>query len=149
MAIGLWRVRKDGSAASGRWWSLMRSGTRRGELIGFAKVTRDITERQEAHWNLLPSERRYRLLVEAVVDYAIFQLDPAGHVSTWNTGAERSRAIAVTEIVGQHFSRFYTAEDRAGRRSAKSIATAAQRVDSRPRDWRVRKDGSSSGLRWS
>jgi PAS domain S-box-containing protein len=81
-----WRVRKDGS----RFWALVVIDAIRdenGELIGFAKVTRDITERQEAHWNLLESERRYRRLVESVVDYAIFQLDPTGHVSSWNTGA--------------------------------------------------------------
>jgi PAS domain-containing protein len=79
-------VRKDGS----QFWALVVIDAIRdesGELIGFAKVTRDITERQAAHENLLRSERRYRQLIEAVIDYAIFQLDPSGHVATWNSGA--------------------------------------------------------------
>jgi PAS domain S-box-containing protein len=106
-----WRVRKDGS----RFWALVVIDAildENGEPIGFAKVTRDITERQQAHWSLLENERRYRRLVESVVDYAIFQLDPTGHVSTWNTGAERIKGYSREEIVGQHFSRFYTDEDR-------------------------------------
>src|ERR1700755_430199 len=76
-----WRVRKDGSRF---WASVVIDAIRdeRGQLIGFAKVTRDITERQQAHSELLASETRYRRLIEAVVDYAIFQLDPAG--TTWN-----------------------------------------------------------------
>jgi len=83
-----WRVRKDGS----RFWALVVVDPMKdeaGELIGFAKVTRDITERQQAQLSLLESERRYRRLVESVVDYAIFQLDPGGLVTTWNAGAER------------------------------------------------------------
>src|SRR5689334_18735871 len=78
-----WRLRKDGS----RFWALVVLDAIRdhqGNLIGFAKVTRDITERQHAHQELLQSERRYRRLIESVVDYAIFQLDPAGHVATWH-----------------------------------------------------------------
>ena len=83
-----WRVRKDGT----RFWALVVIDAIKdesGEVIGFAKVTRDITERQEAQHNLLESERRYRRLVEAVVDYAIFQLDENGIAATWNLGAQR------------------------------------------------------------
>ena len=120
-----------------------------GELIGFAKVTRDITERQEAHWNLLQSERRYRQLVEAVVDYAIFQLDPAGHVSTWNTGAERIKGYSREEIIGQHFSRFYTDEDRKAGVPQKALQRAASTGRFEAEGRRVRKDGTHSGLRWS
>jgi PAS domain-containing protein len=64
-----------------------------GQLIGFAKVTPDITERQQAHNEILESERHYRRLVEAVVDYAIFQLDASGHVATWNPGAQRIKVM--------------------------------------------------------
>ena len=136
-----WRVRKDGS----RFWALVvidpiRDET--GELIGFAKVTRDITERQEAHWNLLQSERRYRQLVEAVVDYAIFQLDPAGHVSTWNTGAERIKGYSREEIIGQHFSRFYTDEDRKAGVPQKALQRAASTGRFEAEGRRVRKDGT-------
>src|SRR3954471_4244706 len=100
-----WRVRKDGSRF---WASVIIDAVRNqaGEVIGFAKVTRDVTERQEAHEELLDSERRYRQLIEAVVDYAIFQLDPLGNVTTWNPGAERIKGYAPPEIIGQHFSAF-------------------------------------------
>lgn len=105
-----WRVRKDGS----RFWALVVVDAIRdeqGQVIGFAKVTRDITERQQAHNELLESERRYRRLIEAVVDYAIFQLDPSGNVTTWNPGAQRIKGYDPDEIIGRHFSQFYTPED--------------------------------------
>jgi PAS domain S-box-containing protein len=136
-----WRVRKDGS----RFWALVVIDVIRdesGELIGFAKVTRDITERQEAHWKLLESERRYRQLVEAVVDYAIFQLDPTGHVSTWNTGAERIKGYSREEIVGQHFSRFYPDEDRRAGVPQKALQQAASSGRYEAEGRRVRKDGT-------
>jgi PAS domain S-box-containing protein len=97
-----WRVRKDGS----RFWALVVIDTIRnedGQLIGFAKVTRDITERQQAHIELLESERRYRQLIDAVIDYAIFQLDASGSVTTWNPGAQRIKGYAPKEIIGRHF----------------------------------------------
>ena len=106
-----WRVRKDGS----RFWASVIIDAIRdqaGELIGFAKVTRDITERQQAHEELLNSERRYRQLIEAVVDYAIFQLDPHGQRDNLESRAQSgSRATRRREIIGQHFSAFYTPED--------------------------------------
>ena len=83
-----------------------------GELIGFAKVTRDLTERQLEQTRLLESERRFRHLVQAVIDYAIFQLDPSGIVVTWNAGAERIKGYRPNEIIGEHFSRFYPDDDR-------------------------------------
>jgi PAS domain S-box-containing protein len=107
-----WRVRKDGS----RFWAdaildAIRDDT--GEVIGFVKITRDLSERQQAQQELLESERRYRLLINTVVDYAIFQLGPDGTVTTWNSGAQRIKGYAPHEIIGQHFSRFYTPEERA------------------------------------
>ena len=107
-----WRVRKDGT----RFWALAvldAVRNRDGGVIGFAKVTRDMTERREAQQALVESERRFRLLVQGVTDYAIFMLDPDGRVTNWNAGARRIKGWAAEEIVGHHFSRFYTEEDRA------------------------------------
>ncbi|WGS17977.1 MULTISPECIES: PAS domain-containing sensor histidine kinase [unclassified Bradyrhizobium] len=136
-----WRVRKDGS----RFWAIAvieAVRDRDGSLIGFAKVTRDVTERQEATQALLESEQRYRRLIEAVVDYAIFQLDATGAIVTWNPGAERIKGYAPEEIIGQHFSRFYTDEDRAAGIPRRALEEAAQNGRFESEGWRVRKDGS-------
>ncbi|WP_409334536.1 PAS domain S-box protein [Bradyrhizobium jicamae] len=136
-----WRVRKDGS----RFWATIVVDAIRdtdGSLIGFAKVTRDITERQKAHQALVESEQRYRRLIEAVVDYAIFQLDPAGVVVTWNAGAQRIKGYTPHEIIGQHFSRFYTEEDRESGVPRRALGEAAQSGRFEAEGWRVRKDGS-------
>jgi PAS domain S-box-containing protein len=136
-----WRVRKDGTRF---WASVVIDAIRdpNGELIGFAKVTRDVTERQLAQQTLLESERRYRILVEAVVDYAIYQLDTEGRISTWNAGAQRIKGYTVPEIVGRHFSTFYTEEDRAAGVPARALATAAATGKYEAEGWRLRKDGS-------
>ena len=136
-----WRVRKDGT----RFWALAVVDAVRdpdGKLIGFAKVTRDMTERRLEHNRLLESERRFRYLVEAVVDYAIFQLDRNGVVATWNAGAERIKGYAADEIIGQHFSRFYTEEDRAAGVPDRALATARTQGRFEAEGWRVRRDGS-------
>ncbi|RXT42988.1 hybrid sensor histidine kinase/response regulator [Bradyrhizobium betae] len=136
-----WRVRKDG----GRFWaSVIVDAIRNegGELIGFAKVTRDITERQQAHEELLNSERRYRQLIEAVVDYAIFQLDPLGNVTTWNPGAERIKGYTPPEIIGRHFSAFYTPEDIELGVPTRALSEAAVQGRFEAEGWRLRKDGS-------
>jgi PAS domain S-box-containing protein len=136
-----WRVRKDGTRF---WASVVVDAIKdeKGELIGFAKITRDVTERQEAQEHLLESERRYRRLVEAVVDYAIFQLDVQGMVATWNTGAERIKGYSSKEIIGRHFSRFYTDEDRASGVPQRALGKAATEGRYEAEGWRVRKDGS-------
>jgi PAS domain S-box-containing protein len=136
-----WRVRKDGS----RFWALVVLDAIRDEnnrLIGYAKVTRDITERQQAQNDLLESERRYRRLVEAVVDYAIFQLDPSGNVATWNPGARRIKGYSPEEIIGRHFSTFYTPEDRDNGVPGTALAEAAEKGRFEAEGWRVRKDGT-------
>jgi len=136
-----WRVRKDGS----RFWALVVIDAIRdeeGKLIGFAKVTRDITQRQQAHNDLLESERRYRRLVEAVVDYAIFQLDPLGHVATWNPGAQRIKGYSPEEIIGKHFSAFYTPEDLEKEVPKKALTQAAAEGRFEAEGWRMRKDGT-------
>jgi PAS domain S-box-containing protein len=88
------------------------------------------------------SERRFRLLVEGVVDYAIFMLDPEGRITNWNTGAARIKGYAAREIIGQHFSRFYTEEDRAAGVPQRALATAARTGKFEAEGWRVRKDGT-------
>jgi PAS domain S-box-containing protein len=136
-----WRVRKDGT----RFWASVVIDAIKdesGKLIGFAKVTRDFTERQLAQTALLESERRYRRLVESVVDYAIFQLDLDGIVVTWNVGAQRIKGYSAEEIIGQHFSRFYTEEDRAADVPAHALETAKTKGKFESEGWRVRKDGA-------
>src|SRR3954471_12735392 len=105
-----WRIRKDGT----RFWAnvvitALRDPT--GKLVGFGKVTRDLSERRAASEALRESEQRFRLLVHGVRDYGIFMLDPTGHVISWNEGAERMKGYAAHEILGQHFSKFYPPED--------------------------------------
>ena len=136
-----WRVRRDG----GRFWALAVLDAIRdeqGELVAFAKVTRDMTEHRRQQSEFLESERRFRHLVQSVVDYAIFQLDTDGIVATWNPGAERIKGYAADEIIGQHFSRFYTEEDRAAGIPAKALATAAKEGRFEAEGRRVRKDGT-------
>ena len=106
-----WRVRKDG----GRFWASIIIDPIRdeaGELIGFAKITRDLSERKLAQQTLQQSEERFRLLIQGVSDYAIYMLDPEGYVTNWNAGAERIKGYTEREIVGRHFSEFYTPGDR-------------------------------------
>lgn len=136
-----WRVRKDG----GRFWASVAVSAIRdpdGRLLGFAKVTRDVTALRAAQEALRESERQFRLLVEGVTDYALFMLDPGGIVTNWNTGAERIKGYKASEIVGQHFSRFYTEPDRLAGLPARALATAAQEGRFEAEGWRMRKDGS-------
>ncbi len=136
-----WRVRKDGS----RFWAsvvvdAIRNET--GDLFGFAKITRDITERRAALETLRESERQFRLLVGGVTDYAIFMLDPNGIVASWNAGAQRIKGYAADEIIGHHFSRFYTESDRSAGAPARALYTATQEGRFEAEGWRVRKDGT-------
>jgi len=136
-----WRLRKDGT----RFWvnaviDPIRSEN--GELLGFAKITRDISERRDAERALFASEERFRLLVQGVRDYAIYMLDPDGRISNWNTGAAAIKGYSADEIVGQHFSRFYTPEDQARGEPARALATALSEGKYENEAWRVRKDGT-------
>ena len=136
-----WRVRKDGSLM---WAHVVIDPILNdaGSLLGFAKITRDVSERRASQEALRRSEERFKLLVQGVHDYAIYMLDPQGHVANWNTGAQRFKGYSEPEIVGQHFSRFYTDEDRASElpRRALEIATREGRFEQE--GWRVRKDGT-------
>jgi len=136
-----WRVRKDGS----RFWASVvvdRINGEDGKLLGFAKITRDMTEQREAQQALLDAERRFRILVQGVTDYAIFMLDPDGKVANWNAGAERIKGYSPDEIVGQHFSRFYTKEDFDAGVPHRALETARETGRYESEGWRVRKDGT-------
>ena len=120
-----WRVRKDGSLF---WANVVITAMRdaSGELVGFAKVTRDLTQRRDHEEDLRRSEERLRLLIEGVREYAIFMLDANGSVVTWNVGAQRIKGYRAEEIIGQHFSVFYP-QDCAGQRLARARAAAGRR----------------------
>src|SRR5215471_19894648 len=90
----------------------------------------------------LTEDSRYRLLIEAVTDYAIYMLDPNGIVTSWNPGAERLKGYTGAEIIGQHFSRFYTEGDRKSGRPVRALETARREGKFESEGWRVRKDGS-------
>lgn len=129
-----WRLRKDGSPF---WASVIITALRNegGELLGFGKITRDISDRREA-------ELRYRLLIEAVTDYAIFSLDKNGNVTSWNSGAERIKGYSAGEIIGKHFSQFYTKNDAEAGLPLRVLETAATQGHFAGEGWRIRKDGS-------
>ncbi len=138
-----------------------------GKLFGAVNMLVDITDQQEAEQasrdltrrlkrrvaertrvaeanivSLHRSERYFQLLVSNVTDYAIFMLDPEGVVTNWNTGAERIKGYRADEIIGQHFSRFYTEEERRLGKPAVALATALREGHYVAEGWRVRKDGS-------
>ncbi|TXM65226.1 PAS domain-containing sensor histidine kinase [Methylobacterium sp. WL120] len=136
-----WRVRKDGTLM---WAHVLIDPIRTedGTLLGFAKVTRDLTEQQATKAALRQSEQRFRLLVQGVRDYAIYMLDPTGRVTSWNKGAQRFKGYSDAEIIGEHFSRFYTDEDRATDLPGTALATATKEGRFEAEGWRIRKDGS-------
>ena len=136
-----WRVRKDGT----KFWAHVVIDPIRGasgELVGFAKITRDLTERKFAEEELRQSEEQFKRLVQSVTDYAIYMLDWGGKVTNWNLGAQRIKQYAPDEIVGQHFSKFYTDSDRKNGEPQKALETAAREGRFEKEGVRVRKDGT-------
>jgi PAS domain S-box-containing protein len=129
-----WRMRKDGT----RFWAsvlMTRILGQDGQTIGFGNIVRDLSERRD-------SDLRYRLLIEGVSDYAIFSMDARGYITSWNGGAQRIKGYKADEIVGKHFSAFYTEEDRKAKLPDYVLRTAQETGHFTGEGWRVRKDGT-------
>ena len=136
-----WRVRKDGT----NFWSHVVIDPiidPSGKLLGYAKITRDLTDRKMAEETLKQSEQQFRLLVQGVTDYAIYMLSPEGRVSNWNQGAQRIKGYLPEEIIGQHFSIFYTPEDRELGEPQRALEIATREGRFENKSWRMRKDGT-------
>jgi PAS domain S-box-containing protein len=135
-----WRVRKDGS----RFFAsvVIDPIYEDGKLIGYAKITRDITERQQALAELNASESQFKLLVSNVTDYALYMLTPGGIIANWNAGGQRIKGYTPEEIIGQSFARFYTPADQAAGKPARALRIAEETGHYEEEGWRVRKDGS-------
>jgi PAS domain S-box-containing protein len=130
-----WRKRKDGTRF---WANVVITAVRdeSGKLLGFGKITRDLTDRRA-------SELGYRLLVEGVTDYSIFSLDKSGFITSWNSGAQRIKGYSADEIIGQHFSKFYTEEDIRANMPQEVLRIARETGHFEGEGRRVRKDGST------
>ena len=134
-------MRKDGTRF---WASVVITALRdaEGRLVGFAKVTRDLTTRRRSEEELRASEERFRVLVRSVKDYGIFMLDPEGRVASWNEGARRIKGYEAEEILGRHFSTFYPPDVAASGHPARELEVARREGGYEEEGWRIRKDGS-------
>jgi PAS domain S-box-containing protein len=135
-----WLVRKDGS----RFWAqILVDPVHDGSTpLGFGVVMRDRTERKRVDEELRNSQEQFRVLVQGVADYAIYMLDPGGHVSSWNSGAERIKGYAPHEVIGHHYSAFFTKEDVERGEPMTNLEAVAREGRIETEGWRLRKDGS-------
>jgi PAS domain S-box-containing protein len=136
-----WRVRQNGSF----YWARVVMTALRDEherLIGYAKVTHDMTDRRRVEEGIRRSEECLRLLIDGVRDYAIIMLDRDGRVDSWNSGAFRIQGYESYEIIGQDYERFYTPEQIDAGLPAECLRRAAIDGQCREEGWRVRRDGS-------
>jgi len=134
-----WRVRKDGT----RFWAnvvITALRWRDGSLRGYAKVTRDLTERRLQDEALRRSEERYRLMVSGIKDYAIFMLDADGRIVSWNSGAQTILGYTSGEVLGRYFDLFYRREDASD--AGAELHAARTHGRSEEDGWRVRKNGT-------
>jgi PAS domain S-box-containing protein len=136
-----WRVKKNGSPF---WASVVLTAlyNENNTLIGFSKITKDLSERKKEEALLRQSEERYRLLVEQVTDYAIFMMDEKGRIVSWNEGANKIKGYTAKEIIGKYFSIFYPQEDIINGKPANELRIARSVGKYEEEGWRLRKDGS-------
>lgn len=135
-----WRVKKNGSLF---WANVVITAlyNETNQLIGYSKVTRDLSEKREAEEVLRQSEERYRSLVEQVTDYGIFMLDDKGRIVSWNEGARRIQGYSNEEIIGKYFSIFYPEEDILNGKPAMELKQAREVGKYEEEGWRIRKTG--------
>lgn len=136
-----WRVRKDGT----QFWAgvtITALHDDLGEVVGFSKVTRELTERKIAEDNLRKSEERYQRMIAEVQDYAIILLNERGEIQNWNAGAEKIKGYTAEEALGMNFRVFYQLEDQRSGLPERLIATAVSTGRAAHEGWRVKKDGS-------
>jgi PAS domain S-box-containing protein len=136
-----WKLRKDRT----RYWAETSYSPVFDEserLTAYCVLLRDTTEQKKKQLDLIESEERYRLMVEAIRDYSIFMLDPDGHVVTWNEGGTFIHGYAESEILGKHFSVFYPSADLLEEKPRKKLQIARDSGSYREEGWRVKKDGS-------
>ncbi|MCD6680595.1 MAG: PAS domain S-box protein [Burkholderiaceae bacterium] len=134
-----WRLRKDGS----RFWAsvvITALLDRSGALVGFAKVTRDLTERRRREEELRRREEQVRLLIDAVKDYAIFLVDPQGRVQTWNAGAAALTGYDASDVRDRDFAMFYPSPEVAAGEPACDLMRALDEGRSEREHWHLRKD---------
>jgi len=136
-----WRIRKDGSRF---WANVIITAVRNesGHLLGFSKITRDLTERRRHEDDLRRSEERFRLLVDGVTEYAIMMLDSEGFVTSWNVGAERIKGYKSQEVLGKHVSYFYPSEAVLANTPWEHLRIARDQGRVTEEGWRLRKDGT-------